>query len=164
MPLTPFHWGPGSWIGLVLFKRIDFPTFLAGCVVLDIEPFLVIVLGLDSRLHGYSHTFLFGSLIALILAYVMFKLKRPVQKIMTFFKLQQNLGFSSFVISALLGAWSHILLDAPLYSDIRPFFPLTANPLYQVLSHNTIYGFCSLSFILGLFAYFYIIIKARNTK
>ncbi len=24
MPFTPFHWGPSSWIGLILFKIFNF--------------------------------------------------------------------------------------------------------------------------------------------
>lgn len=161
MPLTPFHWGPSSWIGLLLFKRLDFATFMVATVIVDIEPFCVVVFGLNSRMHGYSHTFLFGSIIAFVLAWIMYKLKPGTKKVMSTFRLGQDSDFRKILFSSIAGVWLHILLDAPLYTDIRPFFPLATNPLYDMTyrSHSIIYTICKISFLMGLAIYFYKIRK-----
>ena len=67
MSFTPFHLGPALGLGLPLRRYLHVPTFLAASVVVDVEPLLVLVLGLDYPLHGYLHTFLFASLTGLLL-------------------------------------------------------------------------------------------------
>jgi len=62
MPFTPYHLGPSSWIGLILFKILDFPTLLVASVVIDIEPFCVFVFNAPWPLHGFLHSFLGGSI------------------------------------------------------------------------------------------------------
>ena len=49
-------------------------------------------------------------------------------------------------MSAVMGTWFHVLLDAPLYTDIRPFFPCDANPLYGLIEQPVLYLICILSF------------------
>ncbi|MCK4239253.1 MAG: hydrolase, partial [Candidatus Lokiarchaeota archaeon] len=77
MPLTPFHLGPGLLIGLILLNFIDFPTFLIASVIVDVEPFIVILFDLDYPLHGFCHSFLGGTIIAFLLAAVMSKIRKP---------------------------------------------------------------------------------------
>ena len=47
------HLGPALLFGLILFNYFDFPTFLIANIIVDIEPLTVILLGLDSPLHGF---------------------------------------------------------------------------------------------------------------
>jgi len=49
MPFTPFHLGPALTIGLPLRRFIHAPTFIVANVIVDVEPFLVMVLGLNYR-------------------------------------------------------------------------------------------------------------------
>jgi len=68
--------------------------------------------------------------------------------LMSLFTLEQRTSFKGIVLASLSGICSHILLDSPLYSDIRPFYPIESNPL-QSLNMFTgfgIYAFCILSF------------------
>ncbi|MCD6537820.1 hypothetical protein J7L18_04335 [Candidatus Bathyarchaeota archaeon] len=51
------------------------------------------------------------------------------------------------------GTILHVLLDAPLYSDIRPFYPITANPLYNPSISLLINGFCIFAGIVGIIIY-----------
>ena len=67
MPLTPFHLGPALFLGLIFFRFVNLPSFLAANVVVDLEPFFVLLFGLDYPLHGFFHSFLGGSLAALAL-------------------------------------------------------------------------------------------------
>ncbi|NOQ38614.1 hypothetical protein GQ472_07065, partial [archaeon] len=64
MPFTPFHLGPALFLGLVFFRYLNLPAFLIANVIVDVEPFVVLLFGLDYPLHGFFHSFLGGSLIA----------------------------------------------------------------------------------------------------
>ncbi|MFW9990322.1 MAG: hypothetical protein ACFFC3_16900, partial [Candidatus Odinarchaeota archaeon] len=63
MPFTPYHLGPGLFIGLLFLSFIDFPTFLIASVIVDIEPFFVLYFNLDYPYHGFFHSFLGGTII-----------------------------------------------------------------------------------------------------
>jgi len=155
MPFTPFHLGPGLLFGLLLLSYIDFPTFLIASVIVDVEPFLVLTLNLNYPLHGFLHSFFGGTLIAFLLAAVMSNVRSALSPLMSFLKLEQKLSFKTILSAALLGVYVHILLDSPLYPDIRPFFPFDFNPF---LSNSMFIGFdvytlCTLSFIGGGIVY-----------
>ena len=131
MPFTPYHLGPGLMIGLLFLNFIDFPTFLIASIIVDIEPFIVLFFNLDYPLHGFFHSFLGGTIIAILLTVVMSKIRRYFSSLMSFFKLEQDVSFNKILVASLLGIYIHILLDSPIYTDIQPFFPLTFNPLYR---------------------------------
>ncbi|MFX1501534.1 MAG: hydrolase [Promethearchaeota archaeon] len=131
MPFTPYHLGPGLFLGILFLNLIDFPTFLIASVIVDIEPFLVMYFNLDYPLHGFFHSFLGGTIIALILSVVMTQIRKYLTPIMSFLKIEQKISFKRILIASLLGIYIHILLDSPLYTDIRPFFPFNFNPFYS---------------------------------
>ncbi|WP_048159778.1 hypothetical protein [Thermococcus barophilus] len=153
MPFTPFHFGP-ALLFAALFGYLDFLTFMIANVIVDFEPFLVLILGLDLRygypLHGFFHTFIGGSLVALALAEVIAKFYKHLGKEISVKKLK---------ITALSGVWLHIVLDSFLYTDIKPFFPLSWNPFYGVFSAFEVYGFCIVAFLLGMSLYLLINLK-----
>lgn len=155
MPFTPFHLGPGFLLGLLFFRYLDLPTFLVASVIVDIEPLLVLFLNLSYPLHGYLHTFLGGTIVAFLLALAMSRIRGTLTPLTSFFKLEQRTRFRDIVLASLFGIYLHILLDSPLYSDIRPFYPLESNPLqsHSVFIGFEIYTFCVLSFIAGGIVY-----------
>jgi membrane-bound metal-dependent hydrolase YbcI (DUF457 family) len=154
MPFTPFHFGPNATIGFIAKKYIDLPVFVLVNVTIDIEPLLVMVFGLQYPLHGYCHTFLIGSLIGALFAIAAYLNKRFILRIMSMFGLPYEADFKKMLVSSVLGAWFHVLLDAPIYPDIRPFYPHTLNPLYGIVSPITIYLVCSIFFIPVVYSYF----------
>jgi hypothetical protein len=133
MPFTLFHLGPALAIGLPLRKYVHVPTFIVANVILDVEPLLVMVFGLNYPLHGYLHTLLFAFMVGLLLAFVMFKLEGTMQPAYKWLLLETSNSYSvrAFILAGISGTMLHVLLDAPLYSDIHPFFPFTANPLLE---------------------------------
>ncbi len=155
MPLTPFHLGPGLFFGLLFFRLIHLPSFLVASVIVDLEPALVLFLGLPYPLHGFFHSFLGASIAAIALSAAMIALNGKVQKAMSSLKLGQKMSKAQIFASSFLGIYLHIILDSVLYTDIRPLFPLTANPFYNssMLAGFEIYGLCTISFILGLALY-----------
>jgi len=164
MPFTPFHWGPSSWIGLMLFKIFDFPTLLIASVIVDIEPFCIIFFNLDYPLHGFFHSFLGGSVVAVLTAIILYYLKDWIKKIMAIFKLVQDSSFNKILWTSFFGVYFHLLLDAFLYKDMKPFYPLENNPFLGLFSSQQIYLFCSLSFLVGILFYLIrlVIIKIRR--
>jgi len=164
MPFTPFHLGPSSWIGLILFKIFDFSTLLISSVVVDIEPFCVLFFNLDYPLHGFFHSFLGGSIAAVLTAIILYYLKDRIKKIMATFKLVQDSSFKKILWTSFFGVYFHLFLDAFLYKDMKPFYPFGENPFFGLFSSQQVYLFCSLSFLIGILFYLVrlVIIKKRR--
>ncbi len=165
MPLTPFHLGPALLIGLILLRYLDFPTFLIANIIVDIEPILVLFFRLDYPLHGFFHSFLGGSIAAFLLAVVMSKIRKPISPLISFFKIEQEISFKKILAASLIGVFLHILLDSPIYTDIRPLFPLEINPFYRSsgapgLTETYISVFC----FMGAFIVYLIILIKTSRK
>lgn len=129
MPFTPFHFGPGLFVGLLFYSFIDFPTFLVASIIVDVEPFLVLALNLDYPLHGFFHSLLGGTLVAIPLALLMLKIRDRISLLTSFFKLEHSVSFKTILGASLSGIYIHILLDSRIYTDIQPFYPSNNNPL-----------------------------------
>ena len=157
MPFTPFHFGPGLFLGIPLRKYIHAPTFILANVLLDIEPSIVLITGISYPLHGYLHTFAAAIGVGAFFGLGMFILERRMRPIYVRLLLEPDIRFSKlqFVNAGVSGTLLHVLFDSPLYSDIKPFYPLCANPLYGAAYSIEIY---LLSVWLGIFGIaFYIL-------
>jgi membrane-bound metal-dependent hydrolase YbcI (DUF457 family) len=101
------------------------------------------------------HTFLFASLTGLALGYVMFSIDRflhPVYKSLRLVS-EVNQNLITFMGTGVLGAIFHVLLDSPLYRDIKPLYPFTQNPFYNPNLSMEIYTFCIWMGFLGIIYY-----------
>ncbi|MEM0494133.1 MAG: hydrolase [Thermofilum sp.] len=155
MPFTPFHLGPALGLGVPLRKYIHLPTLLVASVVSDVEPFLVLLLDLSSPLHGLLHTFLLAVPAGFVLGVIMHLLEpvlAPLHKALLL-EPKEGVGFRGFLLAGAIGAALHVLLDAPLYDDIMPFYPLTVNPLYNPSLSRVVYALCIGLGLLGLIEY-----------
>jgi membrane-bound metal-dependent hydrolase YbcI (DUF457 family) len=149
MPFTPFHLGPGLLIGLIFFPYLFLPSILLGSVIVDLEPLAFLLLDLPV-LHLFFHTFLGATIVALIMSVVVFFLRGVFEKLMVFFLLPQIGSPLNVAMAALIGAYSHIILDAFLYPEMQPFWPLLGNPFLGLVSSPTIYLFCVFCFIIAI--------------
>jgi membrane-bound metal-dependent hydrolase YbcI (DUF457 family) len=149
MPFTPYHLGPGLFVGLLLLGFIDFPTFLIANIIVDVEPLLVLAFNLDYPLHGFFHSLLGGTLVAVPLALIMYRIRDSLSPFLAFFKLEQKISFKRVLVAALAGIYIHILLDARGYMDIQPFYPSAYNPLLTtgIFAGLDAYIFCIWSFV-----------------
>ncbi|WP_185836490.1 metal-dependent hydrolase [Candidatus Korarchaeum cryptofilum] len=134
------------------------PTLLVASVAPDIEPFLVILLGLNYPLHGYLHTFLAAIPYGVLIGYAMSLLERPLSPLYRSLLLEDRVSESSFLLAGVIGTLSHVLLDSPLYGDIRPFYPIEENPLYN--PSLPIHEFCVLTLLIGALMYLIILMRA----
>lgn len=161
MPFTPYHFGPASAFGLLLNRFINLTTFVVASIIIDIEPFVVLFFNLDCPLHGFFHSFLGGSVIAVILSSVIITLNTKIQQLTSFFRIKQNFSKKAIWIASFSGIYLHILFDAPLYTDIKPFYPLDTNPFYGILSSGTIYNACVILFLIGILTYLFMLFKIK---
>jgi hypothetical protein len=153
MPFTPLHLGPALAIGLLLRRYLHAPTFIVGNLIVDVEGLLVVTLGINYPLHGYVHTFLLAAAVGLLLGFLMFKLEKSMQPVYRKIQLETNrsLKLPAFLLAGVFGATLHVGFDALLYSEMTPFFPLTANPLLGLnVSSLEVYLVCFWMGILGV--------------
>lgn len=130
MPLTPFHLGPALLAGALCYRWLDLPTLLAASVVVDVRAALVLFGPLDPPVHGVLTTFVGGAAVALALAAAVLLLQDAVPAAFDWVRLDATGRPGPVVAGALVGLASHVLLDATLYTDVRPFSPLATNPFY----------------------------------
>jgi membrane-bound metal-dependent hydrolase YbcI (DUF457 family) len=163
VPFTPFHFGPSLLIGLIFFPLIYLSAILLGSMIVDLEPLSFLLLGLPV-LHLFFHTFLGATISALILAFFVYLLRGFLGEIMTAFQLPQVTSPLNITVATLLGVYSHILLDAFLYSEMQPFWPLLGNPFLGLVSSSTVYLFCILCFIVAIPIYIFQIWRINRRR
>lgn len=151
MPVTPFHFGPGAAIHAVAPRHVSFLAFCTANVVIDVEPLYFMLTG-QAHLHRFLHTCLGASLaaaftVALIVAAHRLGRARRLPDPFGW----QSLRPRAVAAGAVLGAWSHIVLDSVTHGDITPFAPFSdANPLFRVISLVALHWFCILAGALAL--------------
>lgn len=161
MPFTPYHFGPHGCVGLVCKRYLDLPVFVLANVAVDLEPLAVMVFGLSYPHHGYCHTFLIGAVVGIVWALIAYPFRDVIKVIMNAFRLTYSTTLIKMIVSGVLGVWLHVLFDAPLYPDIRPFFPWETNPLYGIVSRSVVYRFCAICFVPAIVLY---VLAARNYR
>jgi len=127
-------------------------------IVMDLQPLWVLING-DGHIHGFSHTFIGGALLAVISALtgkyisefglIFLKISKSSQPI----KISWVVAF----ISSLVGCFSHVILDGIMHSDVQPFSPISLkNPLVGYFSVATLHKFCLYTGLFGA-AIFYVL-------
>lgn len=151
MPITPFHFGPGALVAVASRSSVSFLAFAATNVLIDVESLYNMVTG-QPRIHTFFHTYI-GSTIAAALIVLAFlpcrwlALKLPAWPMLAW----RRLSVAAVVLGSLVGAWSHVLLDSIMHSDITPLAPYSnANPLYQLVSLRVLHIGCVLAGALGV--------------
>lgn len=149
MPFTPFHFGPALLFGVPLRRRLDFLTFLAANVIVDVRATLVFFGVLSGRVHGPLHTYLGATLLAGVLAGGVFGCARWAPAVMDRVSSRPD-SVGAVLLASITGTWFHVTLDSILYLDIRPFAPLSINPLYGATSMIVVYAGCVIALGLGV--------------
>jgi len=110
MPFTPFHLGPALLTSFLFFQLLDLPSLLITSVTPDIEGLYIILFTPSVPHHGLIHTYLIASILALILALVLYSLKGVTGKMMEKMGLFQLSSFPKILYTSILGTYSHIFL------------------------------------------------------
>ena len=160
MPFTPFHFGPSACIALPFHKWIDVISFVFVSIVIDVEPFLVMLFDFNYPLHGYAHTFIGAGVLGALWGIAVFEVRRPLIRIFAKFRISYVPTAFKTVVSGILGGFFHVLMDVPLYTDIKPFYPSDYNPFYGLISHSQMHIVSGALFIIcGLYLWY----RSRNS-
>jgi hypothetical protein len=148
MPFTPFHMGPGMAIKAGMQRRFSLMVFGWSQIVMDLQPLFVILTG-KGELHGFSHTYVGATLIALISAISGKYLGEVGLKIIheaRYLPIRWPVAW----MSALVGTYSHIVLDSIMHRDLKPLYPFSqANALLGLMSIEALHGLCIGSGLIG---------------
>ncbi len=156
MPFTPVHMGPGILIKALLQGSFSLMVFGWAQIVMDIQPLIVIITG-EGHLHGFSHTYIGATLLAIVAALSGKYLSELGLKILGISNNNKAIKITWVVvfISAFIGTYSHVVLDSIMHSDLEPFYPwLASNNLLGLLNIDQLHKFCLYSGLLGAGIYY----------
>ena len=166
MPFTPIHMGPGVLIKAELQSGFSLIVFSWAQIVMDVQPLWVMLTG-EGQLHGFSHTLIGASLLAVFsllsgkyLAEIglrIFGIAKPDSPIVISWPVAAG--------SAFIGTSSHVWLDAIMHSDVAPLYPMsTRNGWLGVISIAQLHLLCLISGLVGAAIFFAVqwAVKARK--
>jgi len=147
--------GPGILVKALLQGSFSLMVFGWAQIILDIQPLLVMISG-EGHLHGFSHSYLGASLIAVFSALSGKYLSEVGLHLMGLnegWKLK--IAWHVALLSAFIGSYSHVVLDSIMHSDVEPFFPFTnSNKLLGLTSTQTLHQLCLYSAAIGVALHF----------
>ncbi len=130
MPVHPFHWGVPGLVAPITRGRLDLFSLLLGATLPDID---VVWIAFSQGIvgHGFLHTWI-GALVVALLVTLHLPFREKMRKIPLLSSLLDGRRRPATMIffSGLVGAWTHILLDATLYEDLNIYSTSPINPFY----------------------------------
>lgn len=156
MPFTPLHMGPGIVIKALLQGSFSLMVFGWAQIIMDIQPLVVLFTG-EGHLHGFSHTYVGATLLAIISALSGKYLSEFGLIILKISKRQNpiQIGWKIVFISAFIGTYSHVILDSIMHADIEPLNPFSShNALFKAISISLLHKFCIISGLVGAGIYY----------
>jgi hypothetical protein len=151
MPITPFHFGPGALLHAVAPRHVSFLAFCAANVLIDLES-LYNLIHHQHPVHAFFHTYV-GATLVVITVWAIFATGRAFAARIWLPNVfgWQHLTSRQVCLGAALGAYSHVVLDSVMHSDIRPLAPLSdANVLLSIVSLGALHLTCIALGLLGL--------------
>jgi hypothetical protein len=161
MPFTPFHLGVGAALKPALGRRFSFAVFAFSQILIDLEPAARMLLDREP-LHPHLHTYVGATLVALVSG----SLGRPVcEWALRAWNRQLSPAQARWLAAstsisppaawagALIGAYSHVVLDSIMHADVHPWAPFAAgNALLGAISIEALHLACAILGVAGLAA------------
>ena len=153
MPFTPLHMGAGLCIKAVAQRRFSLMVFGWTQIVMDLQPLLAMLTG-RGELHGFTHTYLGATLVAVVAALT----GKPLGQLgLRLLRLPRFLpiGWGVAALSALVGAWSHVAIDSLMHAEMHPWAPWRqGNTWSGLVSIEALQWWCLGAALLGSVLYF----------
>jgi len=162
MPFTPLHMGPGLLVKAGLQASFSLLVFGWTQILIDIQPLVVLLTG-HGALHGFSHTYLGATPIALVAA---LSGKYAGEFGLRVLRMAEYcpIRWRAAVASALIGAYSHVAIDGIMHADMAPLAPFAdGRLLYGIVSVEILHILCLASAIIGA-AGFYLSTRRRRPR
>jgi hypothetical protein len=156
--------GPGILIKALLQGSFSLMVFGWAQIVMDIQPLFVLVTG-EGHLHGFSHTYIGATLLAILSALSGKYLSEIGLKILELSdKLNPvNIAWWVAFVSAFIGTYSHVVLDSIMHGDVEPFYPLSqANSLHGLITMGELHQFCVFSALVGAIIYYSVLYVTKR--
>jgi len=166
MPITPYHFGPSGFFGLLFKRWLDLPIFVLANVVVDLEVATVVLLQLGRPLHRYAHTLLGGAVVGIVWGLLALPLRPLFARWMHLLHLPYQTSLAKAVVSGILGVWLHVVIDATYNRDVRLTWPTNPLDLWSItsgyLSESRVEDLCVLFFPATVILY--LILMARRQR
>lgn len=151
MPLTPFHLGLTILV-FSLFLSLDIFALVFGSVIMDIEGIGYYFLSVYPEPHGAMHSLLGAMFVGVFAAVLALGTRAVLSKNFDFVKKKKDSAI--ILVSGLLGAYMHILLDSIHHSDQNLVWPFAWwNPFLGLTSEFNVYLFSVIALLLGAFVF-----------
>ena len=158
MPVTPFHLLAIIPLKAIAPHRFSWSVFALTNVIIDLEPITYYLITLYPS-HRIFHTIIGATLIAILCAtygrrlceLAIRTLHGELQDREVKWLGKASIDNAAAWSGALIGAWSHLLLDSLMHEDIKPLSPFTyENPLLGIVSVGNLNALCVVSGLLGV--------------
>lgn len=163
MPFTPIHMGPGIFIKAVLQSSFSLMVFGWTQIVMDIQPLWVLVTG-EGHLHGFSHTYLGATLLAVVAGISGKYLSELGLRIIAPHCVEAiEIRWWVACTSALIGAFTHVMLDSMMHADMAPLYPFSnVNSLLGAVSVADLHKACMYTGLVGTAIYYWVRFKSSK--
>ena len=148
--------GPGILVKSILQGSFSLMVFGWAQIVMDIQPLFVLVTD-DGHLHGFSHTYVGATILAVLSALSGKYLSEIGLKILGVSKKENPIKVRWWVsfLSAFIGTYSHVVLDSIMHSDVEPYYPLSQeNGLLGLITVPQLHQLCIYSALVGAIIYY----------
>ena len=168
MPITPFHLLVITPVKAIAPRKFSWAVFALVNVLIDVEPITYFLITLNPE-HRFFHTIIGATLIAVLAAVYGRKFCEVAISIWNaeikskWLVADASISKVAAWSGALIGAWSHLLLDSFMHDDIKPLSPFSdSNFLLGILPIATLHTICVVSGFIGLAAMFMLRDKPRS--
>lgn len=160
MPITPFHFGPGALVKVIIPKHFSWTIFALSNILIDLEPVTLFLL-IGDPAHPWLHTLPGAIGVAMVAATLG---RKPSEWVLGWWNGRLSSGWqarwlaveprisrSTAWISALIGTLSHLGLDSIMHADVEALWPIIAgNQIQGIISLNALHGFCVATALMAL--------------
>jgi membrane-bound metal-dependent hydrolase YbcI (DUF457 family) len=141
MPVTPFHFGPGTLLKACAPRAVSLTAFVISQVLVDIESGYHLLWG-GWPLHREAHSLPVAGLVGIYAGLAVRLVGRRLLSSPNAM-LQSEVRMWPALVGGLVGGLSHPLLDAVMHADLQPFWPVSAaNPLLSVVGLWQLHVLC----------------------
>lgn len=149
--------GPGILLKALLQGSFSLMVFGWSQIVMDLQPLIAMLTGMG-KLHGFTHTYLGSTLIAIFSAVTgKYLAQWGLAMISNRTPGSLTIRWPVAFFTAFIGAYSHVVLDSLMHADMEPFFPYSSsNGLLALVSVSTLHQLCIYSGLIGGITYFVI--------
>ena len=158
MPITPVHMGPALAVKAVAPRYFSFLVFGITQVAIDAEVVFWLLTD-DPPYHRILHTYLGATVVALLAVVIGRPLLERTLRLWnrlvgadreSLLWIEPRVPLVAAVSGALIGGYSHVLLDSFLYRDMYPLIPMSySKATLNMLSTLEVYALCLALGLLG---------------